>query len=62
MDRTLRDHIAHLDTRLRELTTQIMDNTTTLAERNRIEAEIRAAELAISYYKKALELEEQISG
>jgi hypothetical protein len=62
MDRTLRDHIAHLDTRLRELTTQIMDNTRTLAERNRIESEIRAAELAISYYKKALELEGQVSG
>lgn len=35
----------------------MMNTAATLAERNRIEAEIRATELAISYYRKALELE-----
>jgi len=31
-----------------------------LVERNRIESEIRAAKLAIEYYRKALELEKKV--
>jgi hypothetical protein len=62
MDRTLRDHIAGLERRLRDLNAQVMENRRTLPERNRIESEIRAAELALSYYRKALELERQLSG
>jgi hypothetical protein len=38
-----------------------MDEARTRVERNRIEPEIRAAELALIYYKKALELEQQIT-
>lgn len=61
MDRTLRDHIAHLEERIHALNGQLMhDDKGTLMERNRIESEIRAAEMAIDYYRKALELEKQI--
>ncbi len=61
MDRTLRDHINTLEQRLRDLNTQVMENTNTLPERNRVESEIKAAEMALDYYRKALELEQQIS-
>lgn len=54
---TLRHHLTQLDKRICELHAQMMNTAATLAERNRIEAEIRATELAISYYRKALELE-----
>lgn len=60
MDRTLRDHISHLERRLQQLSRQIMDNHLSVAARNRVDAEIRAAELALSYYRKALELEKQV--
>jgi hypothetical protein len=60
MDRTLREHITHLEQRLQVLNNQIMENRRTQIERNRIESEIRAAELALTYYRKALELEQQI--
>jgi hypothetical protein len=61
MDRTVREHIARLEQRLRELNSEIMDDTKSQSQRNRIEAEIRAAELALDYYRKALDLERQIS-
>jgi hypothetical protein len=60
MDRTLRQHISHLEQLLQTLTSQIMEDTRTQVERNRIESEIRAAQLALTYYRKALELEQQI--
>jgi hypothetical protein len=60
MDRTLREHVTGLEQRLRALNAQIMENAKSLPERNRIESEIRAAEMALSYYRKALELEQQI--
>jgi uncharacterized protein YigA (DUF484 family) len=59
MDRPLRDHISHLENRLQKLNQQIMDNRRTQIERNHIEAEIRAAQMALTYYRKALELERQ---
>jgi hypothetical protein len=37
-----------------------MDKSQTQAERNRVESEIRAAELALEYYRKAIELEKQV--
>jgi uncharacterized protein YigA (DUF484 family) len=61
MDRPLREHITHLEQRLRDLNTQIMENRRTQAESNRLQAEIRLAEMALVYYRKALELEKQIS-
>ena len=60
MDRTLKEHISELQRKQQELNRQIMENARTHVERNRIESEIRAAELAITYYKKALELEGQV--
>lgn len=61
MERPVKDHISHLEQRIEELNKQIMENTRTQNERNRFESEIRAAELALVYYRKALELEQQVS-
>ena len=61
MDRPLREHISELQRKLQELNRQIMENARNHAQRNRIESEIRAAELAITYYTKAIELETQIT-
>jgi hypothetical protein len=61
MDRTLGEHISHLELRLQELNAQIMENRRTQIERNRLESEIRAAQLALTYYRKAQELEQQVA-
>ena len=61
MQTPLGEHIRKLEERLRVLNMQIMENTQTLNERNKIEAEIRAANLALTYYKAALELERSLS-
>jgi hypothetical protein len=61
MDRPLRDHISYLEIRLRELNREIMENRRSQEERNRLESEIRAANLALSYYREALNLEKQIN-
>jgi hypothetical protein len=37
-----------------------MEDRRTHAEVNRLQSEIRAAEMALTYYRKALELEKQI--
>ena len=60
MDRPLREHIQNLERRIRLLSQQIMDNHRTREDRNRIESELRAAEMALSYYRKAVELEQQV--
>jgi hypothetical protein len=61
MDRPLNEHIAQLEVRLHRLNNELMDSARTREERNRIESEIRVATLALDYYRKALELESQIS-
>jgi Skp family chaperone for outer membrane proteins len=61
MDKTLGIHIAHLEEKLRDLNKELMDEARTRAEHNRLESEIRAAELALVYYRKALELEQQLT-
>ena len=61
MDRSLKEHITFLETRQQELHRELMEATRTLAECNRIESEIRAAELALIYYRNALELEQQLT-
>jgi hypothetical protein len=38
-----------------------MENRRSQEERNRLESEIRAANLALSYYREALNLEKQIN-
>jgi hypothetical protein len=49
------------ESRVLELNRFIMENMRTQAERNRLEAEIRAADLALAHYRKAMELGNKIS-
>ena len=60
MDLTLRQHIATLEEQLKKLNQEIMEDRT-LAERNRLQAEIRAAEMALAHYRAALELEKNLT-
>ena len=59
METPVGEHIRRLEERLSQLNTQIMENSRDLAERNRIEAKIRAAYLAIAHYRAALRAEAQ---
>ena len=43
MDRPLSEHIVHLQRRIKNLNSQLMEVSRTIEERNRIESEIRAA-------------------
>ncbi|PYV51675.1 MAG: hypothetical protein DMG92_03685 [Acidobacteria bacterium] len=61
LERPLKHHIASLEQRLRTLNAKVMDNNLTLAKRNRVERDIRAALLAISYYRKALAIEDKLN-
>ena len=49
-DRSLKEHIGFLETRQEEVHREMMDETRTRIDRNRVESEIRAAELALIYY------------
>lgn len=60
MDGPIKEHISFLKGRLQDLHKQVMENRRTRIKQNRLESEIRAAELALTYYRKALELEQQI--
>jgi hypothetical protein len=55
------EHIRKLEERLELLNMQIMENRRALAERNQIESEIRAVNLALSHYRAALEVEKDLS-
>jgi hypothetical protein len=57
MDVTVREHLRRLEQRLQLLSQEIMENHTR-DDRNKLEAEIRAVNLAITHYRTALELEE----
>ena len=61
MERTLGEHITYLQNRVQSLQRQLTDSTLTEIERNRIQAEIQVAELALSHYRKAFELEREIA-
>jgi hypothetical protein len=61
MDRPLKDHISRLEQTIQSLNRDIMENRRTIAERNRIEAEIRAAEMALTHYRAAFELEKKLA-
>jgi hypothetical protein len=61
METPVGEHIRKLQERLSVLHMQAMENSRSLAERNQIEAEIRAADAALSHYKAALELEKKLS-
>ena len=60
MDRPLKEHIAHLEQRLQVLNQELMESDRGPAEHKRIEADMRAAELALVYYRQALELEKKV--
>ena len=60
MDRTLRQHISHLEERIKSLNHELMESSTQ-AERNVIKAEIRVAELALTHYRTALSLEDELN-
>jgi hypothetical protein len=59
MDLTVREHVNRLQQRLLALNQQIME-TRSRDDRNRIETEIRAVNLALEHYKAALELEKNL--
>lgn len=59
MERPLKEHIAFLEKRqqeLRDLDRGILGDT----ERALLDSDIQSAELALSYYRKALDLERQL--
>jgi hypothetical protein len=56
MDVSVRDHISQLEARIKALAAQLMDEKN-LAGRNAIDAEIRAAEMALSHYRAAIDIE-----
>jgi uncharacterized protein YlxW (UPF0749 family) len=60
MERPVKEHIYFLERRVQRLNRLIMENERTQEERNRLESEIRATQLALDHYCKALELEKQI--
>ena len=60
MDRPLREHISSLEERLLRLNAAMMESDTSRTERNRIEAEIRAVNLALTHFRAAVELERQL--
>jgi len=61
MDTPVGEHIRRLEERLLELNARIMENDRNLADRNRIEADIRAAHLAIAHYQAALNAEHKLT-
>jgi hypothetical protein len=62
VDRPLREHIGELEKRLMRLAAKGMENKLSRTERNRVEAEIRAVNLALTHFRDALELERQLAG
>lgn len=61
MDRTLREHISFLESRVRQLNRELMENHHPLRERNRIESEIRAAQTALEFYRAARQIENRFT-
>jgi uncharacterized protein (DUF305 family) len=57
--RAVKDHIAELIEMLKEMNEQLARETDSLA-RSGTEADIRAANMALTHYQLALELEEQL--
>lgn len=60
VQRTLQQHIDGLQARLEALYASQMSREKTQAERNAMEAEIRAIKMALAHYKSALEIENSI--
>jgi hypothetical protein len=60
MDKPLREHIEFLQRRLERLSKRSMNDDLTREQVNRIETEIRAANMALNHYQKAFDLEKQV--
>jgi hypothetical protein len=60
MDKPLKLHIKFLEQQLQSLHQKVMEDGFTARERNRIESEIRAAQLALEHYQKAFALEHRL--
>jgi hypothetical protein len=60
MDKPVRIHLQELEYRIQVLSVQMMDDRVTQCDRNRLEAELRVAQQALEYYRKALELERKL--
>jgi anaerobic glycerol-3-phosphate dehydrogenase len=54
-------HIRRLQHRLEALNEEIMRHGTSLNERNKVESEIRAVNLALEHYRVALEIEQSVA-
>ncbi len=61
MDLTLGQHIRRLQLRLEALNEEMMRPGISLEERNNIESDIRAVNLALEHYRAALDIEQSIS-
>ena len=59
MEFSVRHHIETLERRIRDLGTELM-NTRDRIHLNKIETEIRMANLALEHYKEALKLESEL--
>ena len=62
MNRPLKQHVTELEKRIHQLSLDIMRNRKTQEERNRMEAELRVAQQALTYYQQAIQLESQLQG
>lgn len=61
MEQTLRQHIGFLEERLNDLRNQLSDPSRVAAELQRVRADLQIAELALSHYRKALDLERKLA-
>ncbi len=62
MDLTLREHTRRLQQRLHALSEEIMRGDLSQAQRNKLEGDIRAINLALEHYRAALEIEQKVRG
>ena len=60
MDKSLRQHIIDLETRIERLTQEMMRNQKSRTELNSIEAELRIAQQALELYQSAVKTEAQL--
>ncbi len=61
MDTPLKLHISRLEERLEFLNDEVMRNQFDREARNRIEAEIRAVNLALEHYRAGYDLEKSLN-
>ena len=60
MDKPVGTHIRELEERAERLAANLLKEELKPTERNRLESDIRATNLALVYFREALELEKQI--